>query len=327
MVEIFLSRSGKDQRRCQPMIFTWERRLVVRIASRLSASSLCRIPQIVRGICLVAALIFGASCDSGMNKDSSSSPGAESGKAGPSLDSGIKERAESTRTLTLANGVTLRLQMIDLPGGEFQMGGTEYDNEKPVHRVRIAPFSIGKYEVTQAEWSAVMNSNPSYFKGDKRPVENISWNDVQEFLKRLGNGYRLPTEAEWEYAARGGTTTEYSFGDDLAKLGEYAWFYGNSGGETKPVGQKRPNPFGLHDVHGNVWEWVEDSYHKNYEGAPTDGSAWQADGNNGDRVMRGGAWYDVSYYRSANRANIRPANRGYDVGFRLAAPALTRRTR
>ena len=305
------------------MFLAWEHRQVIRIASHLSSWSLCRIPQIVRGICLVAALIFGVSCDSGMNKDSPSSPGAESGKAGSSLDSGIKERAESTRTLTLANGVTLRLRMIDLPGGEFQMGGTEYDNEKPVHRVRIAPFSIGKYEVTQAEWSAVMNSNPSYFKGDKRPVENISWNDVQEFLQRLGNGYRLPTEAEWEYAARVGTTTEYSFGDDESKLGEYAWFSRNAGGQTHPVGQKKPNPFGLHDMHGNVWEWVEDPWHENYKGAPTDGSVWLTEGNNARRVLRGGSWDYYSYLRSANRNLNYPDVRNDYNGFRVVVGAQT----
>ena len=285
------------------------------------------ILPIARSICLLAALVFGASCSSDTSKEQLSPREVVSGTVGSSFGPGSMKIVESRRTLTLPNGTTLRLQMVDLPGGEFKMGGTQYDNEKPVHRVRIAPFSIGKYEVTQAEWSAVMGNNPSYFKGETRPVENVSWHDVQEFLKRLGNGYRLPSEAEWEYAARGGTTTEYSFGDDESKLGDYAWFYGNSGGETHPVGQKRPNPFGLHDVHGNVWEWVEDAVHENYVGAPTDGSAWLADGDNLDRMMRGGAWFDISYYRSANRANIRPANRGYDVGFRLAAPAPTRRTR
>ena len=319
IAELSSSRTSRKRDRVRPLALTVQDGPSVKAPSPPSTSSLRPLSPIARGICLIAVLIFNASCNADTSK------GQLSGGSIPGL--GNNESVENTRTLTLSNGTTLRLQMVDLPGGEFQMGGTQYDNEKPVHRVRIAPFSIGKFEVTRAEWSTVMGNNPSYFKGETRPVENVSWHDVQEFLKRLGNGYRLPSEAEWEYAARGGTTTEYSFGDDESKLGDYAWFYGNSGGETHPVGQKRPNPFGLHDVHGNVWEWVEDTVHENYVGAPTDGSAWRDDGDNLDRMMRGGAWFDISYYRSANRANIRPANRGYDVGFRLAAPAATRRAR
>ncbi|MFZ4986579.1 MAG: formylglycine-generating enzyme family protein, partial [Blastocatellia bacterium] len=125
------------------------------------------------------------------------------------------------RRVIVSDGTEIRFEMVDLPGGEFLMGGTRFDDEKPVHRVRVAPFSIGKYEVTQAEWRAVMGKNPSRFKGDRNPVERVLWEDVEEFLKRIGNGFRLPTEAEWEYAARAGTTTEYSFGDDESQLGEY----------------------------------------------------------------------------------------------------------
>ena len=134
--------------------------------------------------------------------------------------------------------------------------------EQSAHRIEISQaFYLGKYEVTQAQWKDVMGKNPSGFKGDNRPVEEVSWEDVQEFIRRLnareqGVTYRLPTEAEWEYAARAGSTTAYSFGDDTLQLGEYAWYWENADGTTHPVGQLKPNAWGLYDMHGNVWEWV-----------------------------------------------------------------------
>ena len=223
-----------------------------------------------------------------------------------------------TRTVRLADGKVIQFEMVDLPGGEFQMGGTGNSNELPVHLVRVLPFSIGMYQVTQAQWQAVMGNNPSHFKGETLPVENVSWTDAQKFLKKVGSGYRLPTEAEWEYAARGGTMTEYSFGDDESKLGEYAWFYGNAIGETHPVGQKKPNPFGLYDMHGNVWEWVEDHYHENYVGAPTTGSAWVTGGDKAYRVFRGGSWLSRNNLRSAYRNYGRnPDISSTSVGFRV----------
>jgi formylglycine-generating enzyme required for sulfatase activity len=242
----------------------------------------------------------------------------------PNAKSRILTPTPGTRTVRLPDGKEIQFEMVDLPGGEFQMGGTKFSQERPVHTVRVSPFSIGKYQVTQAQWQAVMGGNPSHFKGETRPVENVSWNDAQQFLKKIGNGYRLPTEAEWEYAARGGTTTEYSFGDDESKLGEYAWFGGNSGRETHPVGQKRPNPFGLHDMHGNVWEWVEDPWHKNYEGAPTDGSAWLTGGDNTRRVLRGGSWISYFNLRSAYRLlSLIPGDRDNSFGFRVVVGAQT----
>ena len=283
-----------------------------------------KILPIAGVVVLVVGIIYGLIGGSGGGTKDSVQTQSRSQQVTPTPESGARE---STRTLTLSNGRTLSLRMVDLPGGEFQMGGTGEADEKPVHRVRVAPFSIGKFEVTQAEWQAVMGNNPSQFNGETRPVENVSWNDTQQFLRKIGNGYRLPTEAEWEYAARGGTTTEYSFGDDASKLGDYAWFNGNSGGETHPVGEKKPNPFGLHDMHGNVWEWVEDPWHKNYEGAPTDGSAWLTGGDKAYRVLRGGSWtYNVNL-RSAVRDLNNPGFRNNGLGFRVVVGAQTQQGR
>lgn len=159
---------------------------------------------------------------------------------------------------------SIGMELVLIPAGEFRMGAEDGEGDKkPVHPVRISqPFYLGKYPVTQAQWGAVMGKNPSRFTGDpSRPVENVSWHDVQEFLRRLsekegGKSYRLPTEAEWEYAARAGAATSYCFGDESSQLGEYAWYRENSGDRTHPVGQLKPNAWGLYDVHGNVWEWV-----------------------------------------------------------------------
>jgi len=222
------------------------------------------------------------------------------------------------------------MEFVLIPAGEYMMGSpsTEadrYDNEGPLHQVTIGKaFYMGSYEVTQAQWRAVMGSNPSNFKGDDLPVEEVSWDDVQEFIKKLNakestDKYRLPSEAEWEYACRTGTTTRYSFGDSDSNLGEYAWYSDNSGGQTHPVGQKKPNPWGLYDMHGNVWEWVQDVSHRSYDGAPTDGSAWAGSGS--DHVLRGGSW--GSYARDC-RSSVRyyyyyydRDHRGNNLGFRL----------
>ena len=169
---------------------------------------------------------------------------------------------------------SLGMQFKRIPAGEFDMGSTDGDSdERPVHRVRISrDFYLGIHEVTQAEYRAVTGKSPSNFKGDDLPVEKVSWEEANEFCRLLterertagglpsGMVYRLPTEAEWEYAARAGTTTKYCFGDDESGLGEYAWYGGNSGSTTHPVGQKRPNAWGLYDMHGNVWEWCQDWY-------------------------------------------------------------------
>lgn len=222
---------------------------------------------------------------------------------------------------TYTNSIGMKFALI--PAGEFMMGSEEFDWAKPVHKVKISkPFYLGIYPVTQRKWKEVMGSNPSYFKGDNLPVEQVSWDDVQKFINKLNekNGtdkYRLPSEAEWEYAARAGTTARHSFGDDESKLGDYAWYDANSGRKTHPVGEKKPNSWGLYDMHGNVWEWVQDTWHDSYTGAPPDGSAWEGDGS--DRVVRGGTSFnDARDLRSAARCSTAPDyRRGYALGFRL----------
>ena len=234
----------------------------------------------------------------------------------------------SPTSVTPAAGTVLRnkigMELVFIPAGIFMMGSTKGDaDEKPEHQVNIErPFYIGKYEVTQAQWRAVMGDNPSSFKncGTNCPVENISWDDATEFIRRLnemndGLVYRLPSEAEWEYACRAGTTGEYA-GD----WKEMAWFSENSENRTHAVGQKQSNAWGLADMHGNVWEWCEDWYHETYYGAPTNGSAWVSGGEQKVRVMRGGSWVsDPAKLRTVNRNFLAPATRTFYFGLRVVA--------
>lgn len=221
---------------------------------------------------------------------------------------------------TVKNGIAIELVLV--PAGNFKMGSTNGEGwEKPMHEVTInQSFYMGKYEVTQAQWQAVMGSNSSNFKGDSLPVEDISWNDAIAFIARLnaqkdGYSYRLPTEAEWEYACRAGTTGDYA-GD----LDAMAWYYKNSDNKTHDVGTKLPNAFGLFDMHGNVWEWCQDWYHDSYNGAPGDGSAWLSGGEQKDRVLRGGSWYAYAgNVRSSSRSWFAPDYRSLNVGFRVVA--------
>jgi formylglycine-generating enzyme required for sulfatase activity len=215
------------------------------------------------------------------------------------------------------------MQFALIPAGEFQMGSISgYDNERPVHTVRISkPFYLGHHEVTQGQWEAVMGNNPSRFKGDaNRPVETVSWEEVQKFIEKLnakegGTKYRLPTEAEWEYTARAGSTTAYSFGDDSGQLSKYAWFGANAGNTTHPVGQLQPNAWGLYDMYGNVWEWVQDWYGA-YAAEPVTDPQGPASGSG--RVIRGGSWRDdAGYCRSAYRGSDAPGYRYDHLGFRL----------
>ena len=196
-----------------------------------------------------------------------------------------------------------------------------YKDEQPRHKVKIAAFSIGQYEVTQGQWQAVMGSNPSYFKqcGDNCPVESVSFNDVLTFIEKLnaktGQTYRLPTEAEWEYACRAGQDTLYCGGNDPDAV---AWYSDNSGSKTHPLGGKQPNAFGLYDMSGNAWEWVQDCYHDSYQGAPGDGSAWGSGAECAIRVLRGGSFgNNQNYARCASRSYADPDYRSNDYGFRI----------
>jgi formylglycine-generating enzyme required for sulfatase activity len=240
------------------------------------------------------------------------------------LTPGASFAAEKTYTNSIG------MEFILIPSGSFTMGADKNfenanDDATPQHRVSInKPLYLGTYEVTQAQWAAVMGNNPSNYKGWSNPVEQVSWDDIQVFIQRLNQKeghtrYRLPTEAEWEYAARAGTESTYSFGDDAGQLGRYAWYGENyDSGFTHPVGQKQPNAWGLYDMHGNVWEWVQDWYgERYYSNSPGTDPKGPSSGSN--RVIRGGSWnLNAEYCRSAYRDYIAPDYRYYIMGFRMA---------
>ncbi|MEM9272750.1 MAG: formylglycine-generating enzyme family protein [Cyanobacteria bacterium P01_F01_bin.143] len=243
-------------------------------------------------------------------------------------------------TEELGNFVTL--DMIAIPGGKFMMGspkGEGFDREKPQHEVTVQTFFMGKYPVTQAQYQQIMGKNPSNFEGGNRPVEQVSWNDAVEFCQRLskqtGKEYRLPTEAEWEYACRAGTITPFYFGETITKdLANYRgtdWeisgkvYPGNYANgpkgqyreKTTAVGIFPPNTFGLYDMHGQVWEWCQDDWHENYGGAPIDGRAWISGANN-TKVLRDGSWVlNPNNCRSAVRNDLNPEVDLSTFGFRL----------
>jgi formylglycine-generating enzyme required for sulfatase activity len=222
----------------------------------------------------------------------------------------FSETKEPPKELAVDLGGGVKLEMVLIPAGEFMMGDDKgYELEKPVHKVTITkPFYLGKYEVTQEQWEAVMGSNPSWFKGPKNPVQTVSWDDCQKFLDKLnaktggqGGKFVLPTEAQWEYACRAGSTMQYCFGDDEARLGDYAWYTANSRHKAHPIGEKKPNAWGLYDMHGNVWEWCADWYDAGYyAGSPKDDPTGSTTG--WYRVFRGGSWNnDARLCRSAFR--------------------------
>ena len=232
------------------------------------------------------------------------------------------------KELAVDLGKGVKLELVLIPAGEFMMGSPDSDknanaDEKPQHRVRITkPFYLGKYPVTQEQWQAVMGNNPSRFKGPRNPVEQVTWADSQVFLKKLnaksagGKGrFALPTEAQWQYACRAGSTTRYCFGDDPSQLGDYTWYEKNCD-KTQPVGEKKPNAWGLYDMHGNVHQWCADWYDKDYYAkSPTDDPTGPATGT--ARMLGGGAWpLAADDSRSANRDHYLIADS--DVGFRLA---------
>ena len=233
--------------------------------------------------------------------------------------------ADKEISVDLASGV--KLEMVLVPPGEFLMGTPgNSGSEQQQHRVRITkPFYLGKYLVTQEQWETVMGSNPSMFKGPQNPVETVSWNQCQQFFIKLnvksgpGRGkFQLPSEAQWEYACRAASTSQYCFGDDVTRLGEYAWYDNNSGSKTHPVGEKKPNAWGLYDMHGNVWEWCQDWYDGGYYAkSPMDDPAGPATGSN--RVDRGGGWDAVAgRCRSAGRSYGGPGRRHCYLGFRAS---------
>jgi formylglycine-generating enzyme required for sulfatase activity len=266
------------------------------------------------------------------------------GKEGnaPESDSGQEAPWPPPPTPDLTNSIGMTF--VRIPPGTFLMGSPDSDewawgNEKPQHQVTISkPFLLANHPVTQGQYRAVTGQSPSHFKGsDDLPVECVSWNDAIAFCNMLsereglkpyyrsdageplgGDGYRLPTEAEWEYACRAGTKTRYSFGDNAARLGEYAWYRDNSDGQSHPVGQKKPNDFGLYDIHGNVWEWCLDSYKAKFYRHPQVPDPWCSSGAS-VRVIRGGSWSVIPRgARSAFRNGGTPDARDFNLGFRLA---------
>jgi formylglycine-generating enzyme required for sulfatase activity len=249
---------------------------------------------------------------------------------------------------TLPNDV--RLDMVEIPAGSFEMGAPESekessDTERPQHEVSLQRFCMGKYPITQEQWRVVttlpqinqeLNPEPSHFKGDERPVESVSWLDALEFCRRLSKHsrreYRLPSEAEWEYACRARTTTPFHFGETITT--DYVNYYGNypygnapegeDRNETTDVGSfKAANAFGLYDMHGNVWEWCADDWHESYKGAPKDGSVWIKDNKNYEapetlKLVRGGSWdYAAQYCRSAFRRYVNARILSGGLGFRV----------
>ena len=267
----------------------------------------------------------------------------------------ISEIDETLKNLPLqqAQLKLIGLEMVAIPGGTFMMGSPpeeleHQDNESPQHSVTVQPFFMGKYQVTQAQWRFVaqlpqvnreLEQDPSHFKGDNRPVESVSWEDAVEFCDRLsqytGRTYRLPSEAEWEYACRAGTTTPFHFGEtittDLVNYnGNYTYGQGSKGvyrKETTEVGSFGvANNFGLYDMHGNVWEWCQDDWHSDYEGAPIDGSAWlNNEENNNGKLLRGGSWVTFpGNCRSAFRLNYSLDDGNGYLGFRVVCSGAAR---
>jgi formylglycine-generating enzyme required for sulfatase activity len=293
---------------------------------------------------LVAVLMLGiAGCGGDDN-----SPGDVAAPSSPAISPVKAENAEAGAPKTkpvspgsepnvpggmgVTNSIGMKLRLI--PAGEFMMGspGTESDrkNNETQHGVSITkPFYLGVTEVTQEQYQKMMGSNPSKFKGPQNPVEQVNWRDAVQFCRKLsamsaektaGHVYRLPTEAEWEYACRSGTTTAYGFGGDASRLGDYGWFEDNSDSKTHPVGEKKPNAWGLYDMHGNVYEWCQDRY-----GAYPIGSATDPTGATSGwfRVFRGGSWhYYARHCRSAIRARYAPGFRLDSLGFRVLRSSI-----
>jgi len=250
-------------------------------------------------------------------------------------DSVINDISNSNIEQSIDLGHGVKLELVWIPPGEFIMGSPESESgrdsdESPQHSVRIAKgFWVGKYEVTQVQWQQVMGSNPSCFKGNNNPVERVSWNDCQEFLQKMsritGKSFRLPTEAEWEYTCRAGTTSDLNSGKELTNidscpnLDQVAWYVTNSGYKPHPVGKKNPNAWGLYDMHGNVWEWCQDWKGSYASGTQTDP---QGPSSGSDRILRGGTWiFYAKNCRSAYRGGLAPGFCTNFIGFRIVMSA------
>ncbi len=319
--------------------------LVLGLTTRAQTISNFRMEQVGQQVHVYYTLISSSACEvqfmvSTDNGKTWSGPLTKvSGDVGKNIAAGekqitwrvLEEReqlvGDQIRFKVVANGKkSFEPEMVFVEGGTFQMGSNSGESdEKPVHSVTLSAFNIGEYEVTQAQWKAVMGSNPSYFSGcDNCPVETVSWNDVQEFVRKLnaqtGKNYRLPTEAEWEYAARGGKQSKgytYSGSNDL---GSVAWYSDNSGSKTHGVGGKQANELGIYDMSGNVWEWCSDWY-GNYSSYNETNPTGASSGNY--RVLRGGGRYcDAGDCRTAGRVGVNPDFRIYYLGFRLVLPAV-----
>lgn len=292
----------------------------------LIAIALLAVGIIITVIALLRRTDSGERKESANNQESPvTQPSASPDKSAPTPTPGEQLGGAFTENV---NGVPL--EMVLIPRGTFLMGSPEgegYNSEHPQHQVTVPAFYLGKYEVTQAQWQALMGNNPSNFQGNNLPVEQVSWVDAVKFCVRLsaktGREYRLPSEAEWEYACRAGTTTPYAFGTSLSS--SEANFDGRSQSnaqgvyrqQTTPVGSFPANGFGLYDMHGNVWEWCLDVYHNDYNGAPVDGSPWS--GTLGYRTLRGGSWLSVADgVRSAVRESFPPDGVFAGIGFRVA---------
>jgi len=255
---------------------------------------------------------------------------AENAEAGaPKTKPGSEPNVPGGMEVTNSIGMKLRL----IPAGEFMMGSPATESGRGAnetqHRVSITkPFYLAVTEVTQEQYQKVMGKNPSQFKGPQNPVEMVSWTDAVEFCRKLsampaektaGHVYRLPTEAEWEYACRAGTTTAYGFGDDASGLGDYGWFRNNSDSKTHPVGEKKPNAWGLHDMHGNVMEWCQDWYGDYRSGSATDPTGATS---GSFRVFRGGSWINFAVTcRSAHRIRFPPGIQ-FNLGFRVLRSSI-----
>ena len=292
----------------------------------------------IAALALAASVLF-ASCGGGETETArktdqtpedrapeSNDPKQTPRKVGP----GKQPPQHNARVIT--NSIGMKLTLIQ--PGSFLMGSTKggatANRETPVHKVTLTrPFYLGVYEVTQEQYKKVVGENPSEFPGPKRPVDNVSFYKAREFCEILSQkedaDYRMPTEAEWEYACRAGTATEYPFGDSPDKLAEYAWFAKNSGKQTHPVGRKKPSPWGLYDMHGNVWEWCDEKYAEYLQGEQVDPFSNAYSRN---RVLRGGSWRsDARECRSAFRGSDKSKSRRNRYGFRVVREIPTPKPR